>query len=48
MTGSDVFKLVICRKEVYDDLLRIGGKERKSLTLTWIDPPTKYLAHFVR
>lgn len=48
MTGSDVFKLVICRKEVYDDLLRLGGTERKSLTLTWKEPPAEYLAHFVR
>jgi hypothetical protein len=48
ITGSDVFKLVICRKEMYEDLLRLGGKERKSLTLTWPEVPDEYLAHFIR
>jgi hypothetical protein len=48
ITGSDVFKLVICRKEMYDDLLRLGGTERKSLTLAWPEVPVEYLAHFVR
>jgi hypothetical protein len=33
ITGADVFKLVICRKEMFDDLARLGGTERKSLTL---------------
>ncbi len=35
ITGSDVFKLVICRKEMFDDLLLLGGTERKSLTLAF-------------
>jgi hypothetical protein len=48
ITRSDVFKLVICRKEMYDDLLRLGGTERKSLTLTWPDVPDAFLADFVR
>jgi len=48
ITGSDVFKLVICRKEMFDDLLRLGGTERKSLTLAWPEVPVEYLAHFVR
>jgi len=48
ITGSDVFKLVICRKEMYDDLLRLGGTERKSLTLTWPRVPGAFLADFAR
>jgi hypothetical protein len=48
ITDSDVFKLVICRKEMYDDLLRLGGTERKSLTLTWPDVPDEFLADFIR
>lgn len=48
ITGSDVFKLVICRKAMYEDLVRLGGSERKSLTLTWPAVPDEYLAHFVR
>lgn len=48
ITGSEVYKLVICRKAMYDDLLRLGGSERKSLTLTWPAVPEEYLAHFAR
>jgi hypothetical protein len=48
ITGSDVFKLVICRKAMYEDLLRLGGSERKSLTLTWPHVPDEQLPHFVR
>lgn len=48
ITGSDVYKLVICRKAVYDDLRRLGGTERKSLTLAWPEVPAAQLAHFVR
>jgi|SRR6266545_411518 len=48
ITGSDVYKLVICRKEMYDDLLRLGGTERKSLTLMWPQVPGEFLADFVR
>jgi hypothetical protein len=48
ITGSDVYKLVICRKEMFDDLLRLGGTERKSLTLAWPEVPLEYLAHFTR
>jgi hypothetical protein len=48
ITGSEIFKLVICRKEMYDDLLRLGGTERKSLTLAWPEVPDEFLADFVR
>jgi len=48
ITGSDVFKLVICRKEMFEDLLRLGGTERKSLTIPWPTVPAEYLAHFAR
>jgi len=45
---SDVYELVICRKEVFDDLLHLGGTERKSLTLSWPFVPDELLADFVR
>lgn len=48
ITGSDDFKLVICRKAMYEDLLRLGGSERKSLTLNWPAVPDVYLPHFAR
>jgi hypothetical protein len=48
ITSSDVFKLVICRKEMFEDLLRLGGTERKSLTIPWPTVPAEYLAHFAR
>jgi hypothetical protein len=48
ITGSQAYKLVVCRKEMYDDLLRLGGTERKSLTLKWPDVPQAFLADFVR
>jgi hypothetical protein len=47
-TRSDVYELVICRKEVYDDLRQLGGTERKSLTLTWPHMPRSFLGDFVR
>ena len=30
LTGFEVFKLVICRKEAFEDLRRLGGIERKA------------------
>ncbi len=48
ITGSEVFKLVICRKAIFEELLRLGGSERKSLTLTWPMVPAAYLPHLVR
>jgi hypothetical protein len=47
---SQVFNLALCSREMYTDLLRLGGCERKSLTLTWPDGviPDDMLAHFVR
>lgn len=48
ITGSEVFKLVICRKALYEDLLRLGGSERKSLTLAWPRVPEEHLPHLVR
>jgi hypothetical protein len=48
ITGSEVFKLVICRKQAFDDLLRLGGSQRKSLTLQWPTVPDPYLPHLIR
>src|SRR5215216_1891924 len=41
---SDVHELVICRKEMFDDLLQLGGTTRKSLTVTWPYVPNEFLA----
>lgn len=35
-------------KEFYNDIIALGGKERKSLTLTFPDVPEEYLSHFIR
>lgn len=48
ISKSDVFKLVICRKEMYEDLLLLGGTERKSLTLKWPYVPLEHVAHLTR
>jgi hypothetical protein len=49
ITGSEVFKLVICRKEAFMDLRRLGGMERKSLVLPWPEGvPAAFLPHLVR
>ncbi len=48
ITGSDVYKLVICRKAMHESLARLGGSERKSLTLTWPYVPDEHLPHLVR
>jgi hypothetical protein len=48
IVGSPVAKLVISRKAFYAALLRLGGSERKSLTLQWPAVPPEHLAHLVR
>lgn len=48
IVGSGVAKLVLSRKAVYDALLRLGGSERKSLTLQWPEVPQEHLGHLVR
>jgi hypothetical protein len=47
-TRSDVHELVICRKEMFNDLLRLGGTTRKSLTVTWPHVPSEFLVDFIR
>jgi hypothetical protein len=49
ITGSEVSKLVICRKEAFMDLARLGGVERKSLVLKWPgNVPPELLPHLAR
>jgi hypothetical protein len=48
ITGSEVYKLVICRKAMYESLARLGGSERKSLTLAWPHVPDEQLPHLAR
>ena len=35
-------------KEFYNDIIALGGRERKSLTLTFPKIPKEYLPHFIR
>jgi hypothetical protein len=40
---------VICRKEAFEDLARLGGMERKSLVLPWpAGVPAEFLPHLAR
>jgi len=41
-------RLNISRKELYEDLTRLGATERKSLNATWPHVPWQFLAEFVR
>ena len=41
-------RLNISRRELYDDLVRFGGTEQKSLNATWPYIPRQFLADFVR
>ena len=41
-------RILFSCKEFYNDIIALGGKERKSLTLTFPDVPEKYLSHFIR
>jgi len=42
------YKLAFSSKDMYNDLVALGGTERKSLTAVWHTVPETYLAHFVR
>jgi hypothetical protein len=47
-TNNACYRLTIYRKDMYDDLLVLGGIPRKSLIATWHAPPPGFLRHFVR
>jgi hypothetical protein len=42
------YRLTIKRRELYEDLQRLGGTEQKSLHATWLAVPCEFLADFVR
>jgi hypothetical protein len=46
--GSDCYDMTFCSKEMYYDLLTLGGTPRKSYTTTMPPVPEKLLAHFIR
>ena len=46
--GGKYYELAIKRADMYDDLLQLGGTPGKSLTATWLAPPSEFLRHFVR
>lgn len=45
---SSCYELAFCSKEMYHDLLALGGSPRKSRTIGMPDVPTELLPHFVR
>ena len=46
--SDDCFQLHIYNKTIYNDLLKLGGIPRKSLTIQFPFIPGKYLSHFIR
>ncbi len=46
--NANCFNLTICSKTIYDDIVKLGGKERKSLDVKFPNVPEKYLPDFVR
>lgn len=48
LTGNPVYNFHVNDEEVYDDLLKLGLKPKKSLTLEFPDMPGECLRHFIR
>jgi hypothetical protein len=49
VTGNKgCYSLVFSRKDMYEDLLQLGGVPRKSWSATWPDIPAYLWSHFVR
>jgi hypothetical protein len=46
--SCDCYGFHICSKSIYDDIIKLGGKERKSLDVKFPHVPKKYLPDFVR
>jgi hypothetical protein len=46
--NKNCFQIAICSKVIYDDIIRLGGKERKSLDVKFPKVPKKYLPDFIR
>ena len=46
--NNNAFKLQICNKTLYNDLLNLGGIPRKSLTIQFPEVPDEFLSHFIR
>lgn len=46
--GSDCYDMTFCSKEMYHDLLAVGGTPRKSRTTTMPVVPPVLLVHFLR
>ena len=42
------YKLDIRCKEIYNDIIKLGGTERKSLTAKFPNVPKEYVRHFIR
>lgn len=46
--GGNIYSLRVSRKEIVEDLRRLGVTERKSLTVRFPAIPDEYLPHFLR
>ena len=47
-TNNNCYVFRINSKTIYDDIVRLGGEERKSLTVKFPNIPDKYLSDFIR
>src|SRR5699024_2389518 len=45
---NDIYTLIINRKEIVDDLKRLGITESKSRTMEFPNVPAEFLPHFIR
>ena len=46
--GENGSKLSICNETIYNDILKLGGIPKKSLTIQFPIVPDAYLSHFIR
>ena len=46
--SDNSYKLEIGCKEIYNNIIKLGGCERKSLVAEFPDVPDEYLRHFIR
>src|SRR6478672_5311123 len=45
---SNTYVITFCSKEMYQDIMTLGGSPRKSRTIGFPDVPSELLPHFVR
>lgn len=48
INGTNCYSFTINSKKIYEDIIKLGGSERKSLTVKFPDVPKEYLPDFIR